>query len=281
MKHYSEEDLILHFYGERGRWTTGAGHRRRRRELEQHVDACPDCAAIYQELAATLQLLDAPETPERGEQYGLEVWQRIRARLPEQEASHWTVSSAWLRWALWERPAVAGALAMLIVAAFFAGRLWPAAGGGSVPAPPSTSAKAIDAAGNDGRQRILLTSVADHLDRSERILTGIMNAPDGGDISAEQRWAEDLISTSRLYRQDALDAGEQSVAGVLDELERNLLEVVHSPSRVTAADLNDVRQRIDAAALLFKVRVLGDELRQRELAVPSSRPHARITSQVS
>ena len=107
-------------------------------------------------------------------------------------------------------------------------------------------------------------------------------APDGGDISAEQRWATDLISTSRLYRQDALDAGEQSVAGVLDELERNLLEVVHSPSRVTAADLNDVRQRIDAAALLFKVRVLGDELRQRELAVPSDLPYARAaTSKIS
>jgi hypothetical protein len=284
VKHYSEDDLILHFYGERGRWTTGAGHRRRRRQLEQHVDACRECAAIYQSLAATLQLLDAPETPERGDQYGLEVWQRIRARLPEQESSRWMISAAWLRWALWERPAVAGAVTMLIVAAFLAGRLWPAPGAGSpAAAPPSaTSAKAADATAKDGRQRILLTSVAEHLDRSERILTDIMNAPDGGDISAEQRWAEDLISTSRLYRQDALDAGEQSVAGVLDELERNLLEVVHSPSRVTAADLNDVRQRIDAAALLFKVRVLGDELRQRELDRPSSLPHARAaTSTIS
>jgi hypothetical protein len=68
------------------------------------------------------------------------------------------------------------------------------------------------------------------------------------------------------------------VAGVLDELERNLLEVVHSPSRVTAADLDEVRGRIDAAALLFKVRVLGDELRQRELVAPPTPPHARATT---
>ena len=284
MKHYSEEDLILHFYGETGAWRTGAGERRRRRDIEQHVDTCPECAAVYQSLAATLQMLAAPETPERGEQYGLEVWQRIRARLPEQQPSRWTVSMMWLRWALLERPAVAGALAMLIVAAFFAGRLWPNAGDGAVasPAPSMASSKTADAEGNSGRQRILLTSVAEHLDRSERILTDIMNAPDGGDISAEQRWARDLVSASRLYRQDAVDAGEQSVASVLDELERNLLEVVHSPSRVTAADLNDVRQRIDAAALLFKVRVLGDELRQRELAVPPRLPQARaITSTIS
>jgi hypothetical protein len=283
VKHYSEEDLILHFYGERDRWATRAGHRRRQREIEQHVDTCQDCSARYQSLTATLHLLDTP-TPDRGEQYGLEVWQRIRARLPEPEASRWTVSMAWLRWSLLERPAMAGGIAMLIVAAFLAGRLWPQAGG-SAPAPAAApalaSSKAPDTDGKDGRQRILLTSVAEHLDRSERILTDIMNAPDGGDISAEQRWARDLVSASRLYRQDAVDAGERSVAGVLDELERNLLEIVHSPSRVTAADLNDVRQRIDAAALLFKVRVLGDELRQRE-AVPSGLPQARaINSTIS
>ena len=267
MKHYSEEDLILHFYGE-----DGAG--KRRRDVSQHVDECPACAAAYRELAATLQLLEAPDVPERGEQYGHEVWQRIRARLPEPEAP-W-----WVRWLRWDRLAAAGAVAMLVVVAFFTGLSWSNPGGPLPASPPAVLSTAAQA--SDARQRILLTSVAEHLDRSERILTDIMNAPDGGDISAEQRWAQDLVSASRLFRQEAADAGEQSVAGVLDDLERNLLEVVHSPSHVTAADLDDVRRRIDAAALLFKVRVLGDELRQRELAVPSADPHVRaVASQIS
>ena len=99
-----------------------------------------------------------------------------------------------------------------------------------------------------------------------------MNAPDSGDISSEQGWADDLLTTSRLYRQDALDAGEQSVATVLDDLERSLLEIVHSPSRISAADLEQIRRRIDAAALLFKVRVMSDELRQREEPPAPSTP---------
>jgi hypothetical protein len=131
----------------------------------------------------------------------------------------------------------------------------------------------------DARQRILLTSVADHFDRSERVLTDIMNASAGQDISAEQRWAEDLVVSSRLYRQDAADAGEQSLAAVLDELERSLLEFVHTPSHATAARLDQIRRRIDAASLLFKVRVLGDELRQRE-GQDTARPRA-VTAQVS
>ena len=91
-----------------------------------------------------------------------------------------------------------------------------------------------------------------------------MNAPDRSDISAEQGRADDLLDASRLYRQDAVDAGEQSVAVVLDALERSLLEIVNSPSKISTADLEQIRRRIDAAALLFKVRVMSDELRQRE-----------------
>ena len=120
--------------------------------------------------------------------------------------------------------------------------------------------------------RILLTSVADHLERSERVLTDIMNAPDSGDISLEQEWAGDLLQTSRLYRQDAAAAGEQSVAAVLDELERSLIEIVHSPSQTSAADLEQIRRRIDAAALLFKVRVLSDDLRQRDMRPAAAAP---------
>ena len=241
--------------------------------LQQQLDCCGQCAAAYRDLVATLKLVATPEAPDRGEQYGLEVWQRIRHQLPEQEMPWW---SAWFRA---DRLAIAGAFAVLLVAAFVAGRWWSTA---NAPAPvvASVSAPAPAATRDDSRQRILLTSVADHLDRSERVLTDFMNAPAGGDLSTEKHWAEDLVATSRLYRQDAADAGEASVALVLDELERSLLEIVHTPSRATAARLDEIRRRIDAASLLFKVRVLGNELRQREGQQDESRPRA-LTTQTS
>jgi hypothetical protein len=62
------------------------------------------------------------------------------------------------------------------------------------------------------------------------------------------------------------------VAVVLDDLERSLLEIVNSPSKISAADLEQIRRRIDAAALLFKVRVMSDELRRREDAPDRSSP---------
>jgi hypothetical protein len=265
VKHYTEEDLILHFYNE-------GSHRK---EIDVHLDRCERCAASYRDLARTLRLIETPEAPERGDQYGLEVWQRIRHRLPEQEVPWWSV------WFRADRLAAAGAFAVLLMAAFVAGRWWSTTDSTrtAVMTPATPQAGTASPIDDDARHRILLTSVADHFDRSERVLTDIMNAPAGEDISAEQQWAEDLVVTSRLYRQDAADAGEHSVALVLDDLERSLLEIVHSPSRATAANLEEIRRRIDAASLLFKVRVLGDELRQREhLDSPRRRTLAQQTS---
>jgi hypothetical protein len=253
--HCSEDELTLFYYGEG----------RRRPAIERHLEGCAACAALYREITATLDLIAAPEAPPRGEQYGLEVWQRIRHRLPEREGP---LSTAWMRL---DRLALAGAAAVLVLAAFVAGRIWPR---DSAPTPAATPTVESRAA-SDVERRILLTSVADHLDTSERVLTDVMNASDASDISAAQRWAEDLLETSRLYRQDAADAGEASIASVLDELERSLLEIVHSPAKISAADLEQIRGRIDAAALLFKVRVMSDELRQRGEA-PAARPTPRL-----
>src|SRR5262245_35812405 len=262
MRHYQEDELILYYYGEG----------RKRPDIERHLDECGACAAAYREMAGTLSLIVEPALPERGEQYGLEVWQRIRHKLPEQEQPWWN------EWFRIERLTLVAATAVLVLAAFVAGRYLSRDRVANAPsgAVQSAASPGAGAPANDGtaeRQRILLTSVADHLDRSERVLTDIMNTSGSRDISTEQLWAEDLLMTSRLYRQDAVDAGEQSVASVLDDLERSLLEIVHSPSQISAADLEQIRRRIDAAALLFKVRVLGDELRQRERAPePSAAP---------
>jgi hypothetical protein len=253
--HFSEDDLTLYCYGEG----------RRRDAIEHHLESCAPCASLYREIAGTLAMVAAPEVPERGDQYGLDVWQRIRHKLPERDVRSWT--TFWAAFFAHERLMFAAAAAMLVLVAFVAGRVWPRPGVGTTALIPTQAAGtgAAGAQGGDVSQRILLTSVADHLDRSARVLSDIMNASDhGNDISAEQRWAVDLLDASRLYRQDAVDAGEPSVANVLDELERSLLEIVHSPSQISAADLEQIRRRIDAAALLFKVRVMRDELRQRE-----------------
>lgn len=270
--HYSEDDLTLYYYGEAASGSLWRG--RHQADIERHLQQCAACAALYREISGTLSMVVDEAVPERGDRYGLEVWQQIRHKLPERE-TRFTGFTGLTRFA-----GFAAAAAVLLVAAFIAGRssINPAQ---PVPGTAMTAVRPPVAASDGSRQRILISAVADHLDRSERVLTDIMNASDPHDISMEQGWAEDLLTTSRLYRQDALDAGEQSIANVLDDLERNLLEIVHSPAKISTADLEQLRRRIDAAALLFKVRVMSEQLRDRETA-PADREAPRAsTSKIS
>ncbi len=253
MKHYGDDDLILYYYGE--------AHGQA--EMDRHLDRCAACAASYRAIAATLSMVAEPPAPERGDRYGLEVWQRIRNRLPEQDVPWWMSLFRWDRLAT---AGLAAALAVLIVAAFVAGWMWPH-GGLARPAPVQVAEMPGDA---DARART--AAISDHLERSERVLLELLNSQGAPvNVHDEQVWAADLVDANRLYRDAAVRAGDTMVAGVLDDLERSLLDIVHGPSTLSAADLERLRVRLDAAALLFKVRVLHDELRERESAPASLR----------
>jgi hypothetical protein len=119
---------------------------------------------------------------------------------------------------------------------------------------------------------VRLAAIGDHLERSEGVLLDLINA--GGqavDLTDQQTSAADLIDANRLYRDAATRAGDARVANVLDDLERSLLDVVHGPSMPTPAQFEDIRTRMDMSALVFKVRILADELHERETAPVQNR----------
>jgi hypothetical protein len=115
------------------------------------------------------------------------------------------------------------------------------------------------------RERVVLAALGDHLDRSERTLVQLVNADGGGDvdISGEQAWARDLLDANRLYRQSARTASP-ALSQILDELEPVLLDIVHSPSRLSGDEFQALRSRIEDRSLVFKLRVSGADVRARQ-----------------
>jgi hypothetical protein len=237
MKHLSEEDLVLRYYGE----ASGAG-------AEEHLESCEACRANLVSMARVLDAMNGLEVPEPLDGLSERVWQRIA---PELGASR----ARWRDWLAPGRLAAVGAMAALVIAAFLAGRV---------------SERQTQMAGLSGpvRERIMLVAVGEHLEQSQMILIELMNSNAKGtvDISEEQQRAQDLIGENRLYRQAAMRTGDKSVSNVLDELERVLLDVAHSPSKLNSAEFAQIRQRIEGDGILFKIRVVGGNLREREAA---------------
>jgi hypothetical protein len=245
MKHMTEEELIAYREGVAAQ----------RAVIAQHLAVCEECRAELERIEAVLAALDTLPVPNPGDDYGRHVWQQIAPRLPEGPA-RW-----WQEWFEPRRLATMGALATIIVAAFLAGWF-------------SRDKRTPDviATKEQIRERVLVVAVGEHLGRSEMMLVELSNAEPMDpkqkrvDISAEQHRAEDLLEENRLYRQTAVKEGDASLASVLDELERVLLDVAHSPDQVTPTQLEKIRQKIEAQGILFKVRVVGRELQERQKA---------------
>jgi hypothetical protein len=296
MTHLTEEQITLVYYGEGDEVAA----------WEQHLAACEQCRADYRALQMALNLAGSVPVPDRGPGYGHEVWERIRWRVPARRGRLlWSRSLSFPKFgqgALWggrsaraglpapplklqrrpsrlaegqpqdgvlphERPsdigslwprrlALAGAMAALLLGAFLAGR-WS-------PRP----AVAPGATASDVRERVLLVALGDYLERSEMVLVELVNAPEAGatNISLQQAAAEELVAENRLLRAAAGSAGETTLTGTLEELERVLLEIAHSPAEIGAPHLAEIRRRIEAEGILFKIRVLDAGVRNPDAA---------------
>ncbi len=235
-RHLSEEDLVLHHYGEV----------EDPRAVSAHLETCADCAAAFRGLEGALALVPAEAVPERDAAYGARVWERVKADLPSPRPD--IRSLAGMRRALPSHLGAWGALAAALLLAFGLGQRFP----GSVAEPVV-------------RERILLVAVGDHLERSRMVLAEISNASADGPtgLQAEQRWAGSLVAENRMYRQAAMRAGDASVANVLDELERVLAELANGPEALGAKQIEGLQARIEARGLLFKVKVVEGQVRAR------------------
>jgi anti-sigma factor RsiW len=237
-----------------------------------HLETCADCARVVADIqqivreASALGPLDPPP----------HVWTRLAQSLDDsreslgasQSAAHSLEPTADspqpTPHRLWPRFAWAMATAAVVVLAFVTGRFVhdreqqnaPQQAAENTPLPA-----AVDRA--DVRERVLLIAVGDHLERSQMVLVELAHAETRGrlDISAERQLADDLVASNRLYRQTAQEMGQANVAGLLDELERVLVEVARGPSTVSMQQLADIQQRIESQGILFKVKVIGSEIR--------------------
>jgi hypothetical protein len=244
MNHLSEEQIVLHYYGDADAPA----------EVEQHLSGCAECRAEFARVQSMLRQIEPLEVPEPAANFEEKTWLNVRDRLPEKGGIFRRLFTPQPKWA------IAGLMAVLIVGAFLAGRYTTR----RVP-PIDTTAKA-------NPQRIVLVAVGDHLERSQMLLVEIMHNEDTGrvDFSAEQQLARDLLDDNHLYRVSAQQVGDPQVARVLDQLGRVLTEIANGPAEVSANDLEQVRHTIQSESLLFKVRVIQSEvnskLRQPEQA---------------
>lgn len=201
-----------------------------------------------------IEFLDAPgavsEPPEGFERV---MWVRVSQAIAREPRPRRVWS--------WRLLAPAGALAAAVVVAVLAGRT----GDGQETSTEEPGQTQVSAPARDLRQdeRVLFTALDEHFQQAEALLVEVRNAPDRDPLAAERVAADDLVSAGRLYRQSAELSGHVRLARMLDDLEPVLVEVARSPVQIDREDRQWLRTRIDDDNLLFKVRAITTDLRER------------------
>ena len=241
--HLSEDELILHSYGEIDRAD--------RARVDDHLAACMECQQAKEQLARVMAMIDTAPPVEAPLGFERIAWARLEPALDQNAISAWRKFFWFPQWAL------AGGVAALVVAAFVAGRF----SGGDLAGPASGAVSHVEP------RSVLESAVGDHLDRTQMMLVELANAEvDGADVLAgEQARAGDLVAANRVILQSAIQSGDGQVIDILEDLERVLLEVANAPADVTSNDLTDLQSRITREDLLFRLRVIASEMRQRTL----------------
>jgi hypothetical protein len=244
--HPSEDDLVLHFYGE-----SLASEKQR---VDAHLETCTPCRASWMDLSDTFKLVDAAPVPEPGPEFERVIWARVRQELPKPRAPWWSPARLL---------PLAGAAAV-VVAAVVAGTWFWSSRHVAPDAPASASRPSTPS------ERVLLAALDEHFETTQTLLVDLMNGPEAGtgataaDFAFERATAGELVSSGRLYRETARQNGDARYARMLDDLEPVLIDVARAPERMSPNDLQSLRARIDEASLLFKVRALSNEIRDRE-----------------
>lgn len=256
MPHLTDDDLVLHYYGELD--ADGASG------AETHLAGCDDCRTRHVRLQRVLAAVSTVPAPAIADGFERTVWARLEPALGERRP--------WFQWFVLSPANLAwvSVVLLLVAGAFVAGRMSREAQTGSAVA----SAERV-------REGVLLIDLGEHLDRSQTMLVELASAETTAgaiDVSLERERAGELVAANRLYRQAASVSGDAAVSGLLDELERLLVELAASPDTLAAEDVARVQQQITARDLLFKVRVVNAAVRERQKAQIHTDASARRSS---
>jgi len=254
--HLTDEDLILHFYGDRPA---------RESEVDGHLQRCAECRQTWQELQDTLQLVDRSRVPEPDAGFERVMWARVQQRLDAASEPRGSLVSRF--WKGGPRGlAAVGAAAAVVIAVVAGGYTWRHRPDGTAPGPDAVAAGQPAAVSPHSRERVLLAALDDHFQQSEMLLVEVLNAPAHGtvELGFERETADELLGSSRLYRLTAQQNGDVRLAQMLEDLESALVEIARSPEHVTRRDFDSLRARIDDDNLLFKVRAVSQQIHDRQ-----------------
>ncbi len=251
--------------------------------FDAHLRACPECAAEYSVLGATLEVMDRRERPDPGATFWDGYWDRLEKRM-EREMSMTAAPAAepfWprLRRALstvprWAYQASA-ALALVVVGVLIGRAVFAPSGPGPAAGPVGVVAAA-------GPADPMLVRANDYIQRSKVLLLGLVNFDTGQndiyglDLPRQKQISSELVREAAYLKPALRDARNERLRDLVADLEVILLQIANLESEQDLEAVELVRAGVDKRGLLLQINLsemAGETMpRTSGASVPADQP---------
>ncbi len=251
----------------------------RRRELDAHLRSCRDCARLYQQMAATLDVMNARQATEPDEAFWTGYSERLAERFESQQQRQtlprpgsFLEHLARYRHAAWR----AGAVAALVLVGVFLGRwIWTREPpGGSVrqaAVPPSHRADPAEAVMEDRAQ--------EYLQRSKVLLLALANFDPGTDdtmtlnLQSQRRISASLVQEAEYLKTALADPAQMRLRELVGDLEVILLQIANLEDEHDLEAVEMLQRGVNKQEVLLRIDL--SKILRRSPGRPSSQNQGR------
>ncbi len=229
-------------------------------EFDKHLRACPDCAAEYSVLGATLGIMDRKDRRDPGPEFWDGYWDRLERRMTAEAAVPASrpglgarlrrLFAAAPRWAYQAAAAVA-----LVAVGVLIGRslLAPPGGNPALDASRRGPAAVVNAS-NEAEIK-----AGDFLDRSKVLLLGLVNFdparedPYALDIPRTQALSRDLVTQASDIQSGLTDPRQRKLRDLVADLQVIMMQIANLGAGQEVEGVEMVRRGVETKGIFLKI----------------------------
>jgi Putative zinc-finger len=230
--------------------------------FENHIGACPSCAAEVKALTGTLTTMDKRVRPDPGQEFWDGYWDRLAGRMREEGQAE-EVRRSWIRtlgraWNLRPRWALQAVAAIVLIAAgIIIGRTFL-----TPPRVPVEAARQeVQAPPVQAGQDDPVLRARNYINRSKLVLLALVNYdsksedPYGLDLPFQKQVSQELVNQAGAIKSDLKDPSQRRLRELVGDLETLLLQIANLEAKNDLEAVEFVKQGVGNRGILLKINL--------------------------
>ncbi len=229
-----------------------------KKQVEEHLQACPSCASAFAQFTSTISVMDKRERTEPDPVFWTGYWDRLADRLDSESIP--VKESAWKKWFPTWQPLPqwamisAGAVALVLIGVFIGKMMFTSTG-----SVPQLSPQLATEQGRQVQLTALENRTQRYIQRSKVLLLGLINFdpatedPYTLNMPRQQVISEELVQEAGYLKSELNEPAHNQLRSLIADLEVILLQIANLESEHDMEAVEMVKSGVDRRGILLKI----------------------------